>query len=80
MGSIAGSDWLTAEQVARRAGPDFGGLSVRPERWKQDGQIFSVRHGLGEYFPSYGLDPARQYRPIAALANVLRVFGDTKDG
>ncbi|WP_233873600.1 hypothetical protein [Paraburkholderia adhaesiva] len=73
-------DWLTAEQVSRRASPNAGSPRGRPDRWKQDGEIFSVRHGQSEHFPSYGLDPDRQYQPVAALADVLRAFGDTKDG
>lgn len=74
------SDWLTAEQVARLACPDASGLPVRPDCWNAEGQIFSVRYGQHDYLPAYGLDPERQYRPVAALADVLRVFGSTKDG
>ncbi|MCP3705566.1 hypothetical protein M3I54_00915 [Paraburkholderia sp. CNPSo 3274] len=64
----------------RLACPDANTHPLQAERWKQEGQLFSVRHGQGEYFPSYGLDPDRQYRPLATLARVLRVFDETKDG
>ncbi|WP_069268955.1 hypothetical protein [Paraburkholderia nodosa] len=73
-------DWLTAAQVDRLACPDADTQPLLAERWKQEGRLFSVRRGQGEYFPSYGLDPERQYRPLAALARVLHVFGETKDG
>ncbi|WP_233887962.1 antitoxin Xre/MbcA/ParS toxin-binding domain-containing protein [Paraburkholderia flagellata] len=74
------SDWLTAEQVAGLACPDASGSPVRPDCWIAEGRIFSVRYGQHDYFPAYGLDPERQYRPVAALADVLRVFDSTKDG
>ena len=31
------------------------------------------------YFPLYALDPDENYRPYKALAEVLRIFGETKD-
>ncbi|WP_321931437.1 antitoxin Xre/MbcA/ParS toxin-binding domain-containing protein [Paraburkholderia guartelaensis] len=74
------SDWLTAEQVTRIACPDASGSSVRPDCWNAEGQIFSVRYVQQDYFPAYGLNPERQFRPVAALADVLRVFDSTKDG
>lgn len=73
-------DWLTAEQVVGIACLDASGSPVRPDCWIAEGQIFSVRYGQHDYFPAYGLDPGREYRPIAALADVLQVFDSTKDG
>jgi hypothetical protein len=74
------SEWHTGEQVARLACLDASSPPEHPDRWKADGKIFSVSHGQHDYFPAYGLDPDHQYRPLAVLADVLRVFNGMKDG
>jgi len=54
--------------------------STRPNKWKRLQQIFAIDlHGVVDYFPGYGLDPAG-YRPRAPMGQVLKVFGGAKDG
>ncbi len=77
---LASGDWLTAAQVAELAGFSTSNLSAQPNKWKKEGQIFAIRHQGLDYFPAYGLDAEVGYRPLKAMAPVLAVFGDGKDG
>lgn len=72
-------DWLTAVQIAEMAGFSASNPSAQPNKWKEDGQIFAVRHRGVDYFPSYALDPSTGYRPAEGLARVLGVFRGRKD-
>ena len=74
------SGQVTAAQVAELAGFSTSNLSAQPNKWKKEGQIFAIRHQGLDYFPAYGLDAEAGYRPLKALAPVLAVFGDAKDG
>lgn len=76
---LEGAEWLTAAQIADLAGFSTSNPSAQPNKWKKDDLIFAVRHQGTDYFPGYGLDPAANYRPLKALAPVLKLFGDTKD-
>ncbi|PRH85783.1 hypothetical protein C5L14_19715 [Labrys okinawensis] len=73
-------EWLTAAQIAEVAGFSATNPSAQPNKWKKDGQIFAIRHQGVDYFPGYGLDPATGYRPAKPLAEVLKIFGQSKDG
>ena len=77
---IANGVWLTAADVAKAAGFSMKNPSSQPNKWKQDGQIFTIKNHGTEYFPGYGLDPALQYRPIKALSKIIAIFKDKKDG
>ncbi|WP_454731276.1 MULTISPECIES: hypothetical protein [Cupriavidus] len=77
---LQGADWLTAPQIAELAGFSTTNPSAQPNKWKRDGAIFALRHHGVDYFPGYGLDPAAGYRPHKVMAEVLRVFGASKDG
>ena len=68
--------WLTAAQIADCAG--FSS-SDEPDKWKNDGLIFTIHHDNVDYFPGYGLAPTT-FGPIKALAPVLAVFQGEKDG
>ncbi len=59
---------LVFEFIAKR----LVGLRFMP------GQI--EHHRGGDYFPDYGLDPDANYKPVKALADVIRVLKDGKDG
>jgi hypothetical protein len=76
---LEGAEWLTAAQIAELAGFSATNPSAQPNKWKKDGLIFAIRHQGTDYFPGYGLDPAANYRPVKALAQVLRVFSNAKD-
>lgn len=72
-------DWLTAAQVADVAGFSTSNPSAQPNKWKKAGLIFAIRHRGIDYFPGYGLDPAAGYRPVRALAKILKAFDGRKD-
>jgi hypothetical protein len=40
---------------------------------------FAIQHGREDYLPLYGLDPG-DHCPRKEMAEILRVFGDSKDG
>lgn len=78
---LEAAEWLTAAQVAELAGLSASNPNAQTTRWKREGKIFSVKQpGEVELFPAYGLDPETGFRPVAALADVIRILGDRKDG
>jgi len=76
---LESGDWLTAAQVAEIVGFSTSNPSAQPNKWKKEGLIFAVRHRGIDYFPGYALDPATGYRPIRALAKILKRLGGSKD-
>ncbi|MBY0365369.1 hypothetical protein CDN99_15725 [Roseateles aquatilis] len=77
---LQGADWLTAAQLAEVAGLSASNPSTQPNKWKRLKQIFAIDLNGVDYFPGYGLDPETGYRPRKSLTQVLKVFGDDKDG
>jgi hypothetical protein len=76
---LEAGEWLTAAQIAELAGFSTTNPSAQPNKWKKDGLVFAIRHQGSDYFPDYGLDPTANYRPLKALADVIRVFNGSKD-
>jgi len=76
---LEGAEWLTAAQIAELAGFSASNPSAQPNKWKREGSIFALRHQSSDYFPGYGLDLAAGYRPIKALATIIKIFGASKD-
>jgi hypothetical protein len=76
---LESGDWLTAAQIAQIPGVSATNPGDQPNKWKEDAQIFAVPRRGVDYFPSYALDPATNYRPAEALAAVLAVFRGRKD-
>ena len=72
-------NWLTAAEIADLAGFSSSNPSAQPNKWKRDGLIFAIRHLGVDYFPDYGLDPDTGYRPLKAMAAVIKVLGGSKD-
>jgi hypothetical protein len=70
-------DFLPATEVAKLAGST--NLSVLPNEWKRNGEIFAIQHGRDDYLPLYGLNSGN-HRPRKEMAEILKVFGDAKDG
>ncbi|KWV48568.1 hypothetical protein AS156_18100 [Bradyrhizobium macuxiense] len=70
-------DWLTASQFARMAG--FNDARSHTNKWRKDGQIFTIRYRGVDYFPRYALDPSISDQPAKGLASVLSVFHGRKD-
>lgn len=77
---IGSGDWMTAAEIASVAGFSASNPSTQPNKWKREGAIFAIRHNGIDYFPSYGLDAGAGYRPRKAMAQVIKTFGDSKDG
>jgi hypothetical protein len=72
-------DLLPAGEIAKLAGYSANNPSAQPNKWKRDGAIFAIHHKGADYFPIYALNPDENYRPYKAVADILRVYGDTKD-
>ena len=74
------SDYLNAAQVVEMAGFSKTIPSAQPSSWKQDGMIFAVNQCGVDLFPGYALDPTKEYRPYKLVSEVIKVFGNRKDG
>jgi hypothetical protein len=72
-------DFLPATEVAKLAGFSASNLSVQPNKWKRNREIFAIQHGREDYLPLYGLDPS-DHRPRKEMAEILDIFGNAKDG
>jgi hypothetical protein len=77
---LESGNWLTAADVSQLAGLSTTNPSAQPNKWKKSGQIFAIHHNGIDYFPDYGLDRNKQFRPLKALSDVLKIFADHKDG
>lgn len=77
---LASAEWVNAAQLSELAGFVGRNASAQPNKWKRDRRIFAIRHQGVDLFPDYALDPEKQYRPVGALASILRIFGDQLDG
>jgi hypothetical protein len=74
-GHILGSgDYVRASEIAKLAGYSENNPSAQPSKWKRDGAIFAIEHNGADYFPLYGLNPEKSYKPYPALSEVLGVF------
>ena len=72
-------DFLPATEVAKLAGFSASNLSVQPNKWKRNREIFAIQHGREDFLPLYGLD-TRDHRPRKEMGEILNIFGDAKDG
>lgn len=77
---LEGADWLTAAQIASIAGFSDKNPSAQLHKWKRDGAIFAIRRNGIDYFPSYALDPDREYRPYRGLKKIIDHFEGSKEG
>ena len=77
---LESTEWLTAVQVAELANLSTINPNAQPTRWKREGRIFSIKPaGSVELFPAYGLDASSDFRPVKELAEVIKIFADSKD-
>ncbi|WP_263356615.1 hypothetical protein [Acidicapsa ligni] len=77
---LTSGDYVRAADVAKLAGYSDNNPSAQPSKWKRDGAIFVVEHNGADYFPLFGLNPEKSYKPYAAVAEVLKVFGAKRSG
>jgi len=71
-------DYVRAAEIAKLAGYSDNNPSAQPSKWKREGSIFSIEHNGVEYYPLFGLNPEKSYKPYPALLEVLRVFRGTR--
>ncbi|WP_246792992.1 hypothetical protein [Burkholderia perseverans] len=76
---LESGDWLTAAQLAELAGLSATNPSAQPNKWKKQGLIFAIHHKGVDYFPAYGLDRNADFRPLKALAEIVKEFDGHKD-
>ena len=77
---LESGDWLSAADIAKLADFASANPSSQPNKWKREGRIFAIRHNGNDYYPIYALDDNADYRPRIGMREVLKVFGETKDG
>jgi len=77
---LQSNDWITAGDVSELAQFKSTNSSSQPNKWKQTGKIFALRHDGVDYFPIYGLDPDTGYRPISRLVSIIEMLARKKDG
>jgi len=73
-------DYVRSADIATMAGYSENNPSAQPRKWKREGLIFTIKHNGIDYFPAFGLDPEKNYKPYPALAAVLKVFAGTRSG
>lgn len=76
---LTASEWLTAKEVAERAGLSAANASSTPWKWKQDGSIFAISSEGRDLYPGYGLDPDNAYRPLKSLKAILETLKGHKE-
>ncbi|EKT4478422.1 hypothetical protein QEL91_004149 [Pseudomonas putida] len=72
-------DWVTASEIAGLAQLSASNPSSQPSKWKREKRIFAITHNGTDYFPMYGLDETRGYRPLPQLKDVIMVLEPAKD-
>jgi hypothetical protein len=77
---LRSGDFVPAGDIAKMAGYSSKNPSAQPNKWKRDGAIFAFQHKGIDYFPLYALNPVESYRPYKTLADVLKIFGESKSG
>jgi len=77
---LKSGDFLSAGEVSKLAGYSRTNPSVQPNKWKRNRMIFAIEHRGDDFYPLYALDPDDNYRPRKEVAEVLSIFGDSKDG
>ena len=77
---LQSQDWITAIEITDLAKFSASNPSSQPNKWKQSGKIFALRHEGVDYFPIYGLDPAQGFRPYSCLEKVISILSSKKDG
>lgn len=77
---LASGDYVRAADIVKMAGCSKSNPNAQPSKWKREGLIFTIEHNGVDYFPIFGLDPEKSYKPYMALAAVLEVFAGARSG
>ena len=77
---LSSGDYVRASEIARLAGYSENNPSAQPSKWKREEAIFAIEHNGADYFPLYGLNPEKSYKPYPALSEVLAVFHGMRSG
>ncbi len=76
---LQSGDFIDSKEVSRLAGYSETNPSVYPNKWKGASKVFAISSENKDYFPFYALDAKNGYQPLAAMSEVLGIFGDSKD-
>lgn len=76
---LESGDWVSAAELTQLAQLSSANPSSQPNKWKKAGRIFAINHNGVDYFPAYGLDN-EDFRPLKALAQVIKLFDGHKNG
>lgn len=77
---LESGDWVSAADIAKLGGFTSSNVSSQPNKWKREKRIFAIRHNGADYFPIYGLDKHAEFRPLAAMRDVISVLEREKTG
>ena len=77
---LQSGDSLPAGEIAKLARYGEKNPGAQANRWKKDGAIFAIRRKGADYFPLYALNPDEKYHPYKSIAEILRIFGNSKTG
>ena len=69
-------DYVRTPDIAKLAGYSDNNPSAQPSKWKREGAVFAVEHNGSDYFPLFGLNPDKSYKPYPALAQILRILSE----
>lgn len=71
-------DYVRSADIAKMAGYSENNPIAQPRKWKREVLIFTIEHNGIDYFPAFGLDPEKNYKPYPSLAAALKVFAGTR--
>jgi hypothetical protein len=73
---IVSGDWLTVREMADVADQSITNSSACISEWKERGLIFSIQFQGEDYYPSFALDPKRQFFPRPELMPMLTILAN----
>lgn len=76
---ISSGEWLSAAQVTELAGFSSRNPSAQPNKWKNQGLIFAIKHNGSDYYPGFALNADAGYRPFKVIAEIIDIFEGEKD-
>ena len=74
---LAGTEWLTAEQINALQPVPPANRSLPASDWKRRGRVFAVNHGGRELFARYQFDAGGQ--PLPVVKDILAAYGEVAD-
>lgn len=75
---LAGSTWLTADEIAKLANRRHSAIERDLIRWEDEQMIFSIHHEHLPQYPQYLLDPGNEFRPYPETAELIKVLSQRR--